>query len=45
MVVAPTASLIMNFEKVFCRLKAIRFAMNAETFKRLIFGILQMYFI
>ncbi len=37
MAVALMASLMMNFEKVFCRLKAIRFAMNTETFKRHIF--------
>jgi len=45
MAVALMASLMMNLEKVFCRLKAIRLAMNTETFKRHIFGILQMYFI
>jgi hypothetical protein len=32
--VAPMASRMMNLEKVFCRLKAIRFAMNTETFNR-----------
>ena len=34
MAVAPMASLMMNLENVFCRLKAIRFAMNTETFNR-----------
>ena len=34
MAVAPMASLMMNLEKVFCRLKAIRFAMKTETFNR-----------
>ena len=34
MAVAPMASLMMNLEKVFCRLKAIRLAMKTETFKR-----------
>jgi hypothetical protein len=34
MVVAPMASLIINRLNVFCRVKAIRFAMNTETFNR-----------
>lgn len=37
MAVALMASLMMNLENVFCRLKAIRFAMKTETFKRHIF--------
>ena len=37
MAVAPMASLMMNLEKVFWRLKAIRFAMKTETFNRLNF--------
>jgi hypothetical protein len=45
MQVALMASLMMNLENVFCLLKAIRFAMKTETFKRHIFVILQMYFI
>ena len=44
MPVAPIASPIMNLEKVFCRLKAIRPAMKSDTFKLRTFGILQMYF-
>ena len=34
MAVAPIASLMINLENVFCRLKAMRFAMNTETFNR-----------
>ena len=34
MAVAPMASLMMNLLNVFCRLKAMRFAMKTETFKR-----------
>ena len=34
MAVAPMASLMMNLLNDFCRLKAIRFAMKTETFKR-----------
>lgn len=34
MAVAPMASLMMNLLNVFCPLKAIRFAMNTETFNR-----------
>ncbi len=34
MAVAPMASLMMNLLNVFCRLKAIRFAIKTETFKR-----------
>jgi len=44
MAVAQTASRIMNLEKVFCRLKAIRLAMNTETFKRHIFWYLTKVF-
>ncbi len=43
MAVAVMASRMMNLEKVFCRLKAIRLAMNTDTFNRHIFGILQKY--
>jgi len=43
MAVAMMARRMMNLEKVFCRLKAIRLAMNTDTFNRHIFGILQMY--
>jgi len=38
--VAVIASPMMNREKVFCLLKAMRFAINEETFKPLKFGIL-----
>ena len=38
--VAVMASPIIKREKVFCRLKAIRFAINEETFKLCKFGIL-----
>jgi len=38
--VAVIASAMMNREKVFCLLKAIRFAIKVETFKRFKFGIL-----
>jgi hypothetical protein len=38
--VAVIAKPMMKREKVFCLLKAIRFAINEETFKRLKFGIL-----
>ncbi len=44
MAVALMASLMMNLEKVFCRLKAIRFAMNTDTFKRHIFWYLTKVF-
>ncbi len=44
MAVAPMASLMMNLEKLFCRLKAIRFAMKTETFKRYIFWYLTKVF-
>src|SRR6187549_2267600 len=44
MAVALMASLMMNFEKVFCRLKAIRFAMKTETFNRHIFWYLTKVF-
>ncbi len=37
MAVALMASLMINLEKVFCRLKAIRFAMKTDTFNRYIF--------
>lgn len=37
MAVALMASLMINLEKVFCLLKAMRFAMKAETFNRYIF--------
>ncbi len=37
MAVALMANLMMNLEKVFCWLKAIRFAMKIETFKQRIF--------
>jgi hypothetical protein len=45
MAVAATASLMMKRENVFCRLKAILFAMKTDMFKWHTFGILQMYFI
>ena len=38
--VAVIAKPIINREKVFCLLKAMRFAMKEETFKRCKFGIL-----
>lgn len=38
--VAVIAKPIINREKVFCLLKAIRFAIKEETFKPGIFGIL-----
>ena len=40
-VVAPIARRIIKREKVFCRLKAIRFAIKADIFNRHIFGIFQ----
>ena len=45
MAVAAMASRIIKREKVFCRLKAILFAMKTDIFKWHTFGILQMYFI